>query len=402
MRIPDHALNRLSLLKAIRRSGPVARSELTGLTELSSGSITQLTGDLLRRGLIIERKEATKRTGRPRSFLEINAGGAVVVGASLAGVGKLDVAFIDLMGNRLHATEMRLGVHTSLSTMASALAEKLAETITESPFAAGDISRIGIALPALVDRTKGEVHYMTTFAPDEPVPFAGPISARLGLPVTIENDISCMARAEHWFGRARDLETFTLIHVGFAIGSAQYADGLPRAGANGLNAELGHVKSVVGAAARPCFCGGHGCLTAYASMYGMLEAASELSGTPFPPTGSLSERFEQFIDRADAGDVAVQDALRQAGAYLGLALANLVNATDPGNILISFTSSRFMAAVAEPMHQALRAHAMPGMLAGTKIDMLIAEADWRWRGTAALALEQTYLGGSSAPIRVDI
>ena len=73
MRITDHALNRLNVLKAIRRWGPVARTELAMKTGLSSGSITQLTAELLGRELIIEAKETAKRNGRPRTFLEINA-----------------------------------------------------------------------------------------------------------------------------------------------------------------------------------------------------------------------------------------------------------------------------------------------------------------------------------------
>ena len=394
MRISDQALNRLTILKAIRRFGPIARTELIKKTDLSSGTITQLTADLLKRGLISESKEAAKRNGRPRSLLEINAGGALVIGASLTGIGKLDISFIDLMGNRLHSMESRTGTQPSLAAMADAIGENLAQAIQSSPFEADSISRVGIALPALVDSLRGEVHFMTTFPFEEPVPFAGPISARLGLPVTTENDNTCMARAEHWFGRARQFETFTLVHVGFAIGSAQYEDGLPRSGANGLNSELGHVKIATGELARACFCGGYGCLTTYASMYGLLQAADELTGAVFPPTGSLGARFEQYMDRADAGDVTVHKSLNQAGTCLGVVLANLINSMDPGNVLITFASARFMRAIAEPMDLALKMNAIPGALPATKIEIVVADQDWRWKGTAALALEQTFLASA--------
>jgi predicted NBD/HSP70 family sugar kinase len=394
MRITDHALNRLNLLKAIRRWGPIARTDLTTKTELSSGSITQLTAELLKRGLVIERKDQTKRNGRPRTYLEINAGGALVIGSSLGGVGILNSSFMDLMGNRLHSTESRLAHQSTLAGMAEEIGANLAQAISSSPFSTHNIGRVGIALPALIDTSKGDVHFMTTFPAGEPVPFAGPISERLGLPVTIENDNVCMARAEHWFGRARDLETFTLIHVGYAIGLAQYEDGLPKSGANGLNSELGHIKSVTGKDARPCFCGGRGCLTSYASMYGILKAADQLVGAPFPPTGSLDERFEKFMTRADQGDVAFTEALDQAGGYLGLALANLINSTDPGNVLITFANTRFMSAIAEPMDLALRTNIMPGALPATKIELVASDPDWRWKGTAALALEQTYIGAA--------
>ena len=106
MRINDQTLNRLAVLKAIRQHGPIARSDLPRLTELSAGTITQLTAELLRRGLILERKDSTKRNGRPRTFLEIARNGAVVVGASIEGQGLLTTAFVDLMGNLLFAPVM--------------------------------------------------------------------------------------------------------------------------------------------------------------------------------------------------------------------------------------------------------------------------------------------------------
>ena len=392
MRITDHALNRLNVLKAIRRWGPVARTELAMKTRLSSGSITQLTAELLGRELIVETKETTKRNGRPRTFLEINADGALSIAATLSGVGKLDIFFIDLIGNRLHSIETRIWIEPSLAAMAQAIGGNIASAIESAPLGERRVSRVGIALPALIDSAQGEIHFMTTFPVGGPVPFAGPIANRLGLPVTIENDMVCMARAEHWFGRARDLETFTLVHVGFAIGSAQYEDGLPKSGSNGLNAELGHVKVITGELARPCFCGGRGCLAAYASMYGILQAADELTGTPFPPTESLDARFEQFMDRAESGDLNAAGALEQAGSFLGVALANLINVTDPGNIIISFANARFMATIAAPMDTSLKTNIMSGVLPSTKIELVFADKDWRWKGTAALALEQTYIG----------
>ena len=288
----------------------------------------------------------------------------------------LDIYFIDLIGNRLHSIATRIWIERSLAAMAEAIGGNIASAIESAPLGERRVSRVGIALPALIDSAQGEIHFMTTFPVGKPVPFAGPIANRLGLPVTIENDMVCMARAEHWFGRARDLETFTLVHVGFAIGSAQYEDGLPKSGSNGLNAELGHVKVMTGELARPCFCGGRGCLATYASMYGILQAADELTGTPFPPTESLDARFEQFMDRAESGDLNAAEALEQAGSFLGVTLANLINVTDPGSIIISL----------------LKTNIMPGVLPSTKIDLVFADQDWRRKGTAALALEQAYIG----------
>jgi len=65
MRISDYEWNRLQVLKAIRRSEPVARTDLVKMTGLAGGTITQLTADFVRRGVIMEEKAAPGAPGRP-------------------------------------------------------------------------------------------------------------------------------------------------------------------------------------------------------------------------------------------------------------------------------------------------------------------------------------------------
>lgn len=392
MRINDQTLKKLSVLKAIRRSEPISRTELPGLTGLSGGTITQLTSDLLKRGLIVEKKEGVKRTGRPRTYLEINAAGGVVVGASIEGVGILTTAFVDLAGNRLFALDVHYGSSATLAELAGRIAEGLLYAIEASPFSHAQISRIGIALPAIIDSLRGIVHFMMTF-PTGPVPFARIIQQRVDLPVTIENDAVCMARAEHWFGRAQHLETFTMVHVGLAIGSAKYNNGIPRYGATGLNPEMGHVKTDAGPDARSCYCGAKGCLTSYSSIFGILSESGRLTDAPFPPVESFDARFETFMDQLEKGDRSVGAYLETAARHLGLAIANHMNANDPGNVLILVSNRRFLDLIEGHVGAVIDANVLPGFSSSTNLLFGIANNDWRWKGTAALALEQAYLGG---------
>ncbi|MET0180649.1 MAG: winged helix-turn-helix transcriptional regulator, partial [Novosphingobium sp.] len=111
MRINDYTLNRLAVIKAIRRHGPVARSELTGITGLSGGTITQLTRELVRRGLVVEQKQGATdrigRTGRRRIDLAINATVGLVLGASVGGPSGLTISIVDLAGSNLFSLERR-------------------------------------------------------------------------------------------------------------------------------------------------------------------------------------------------------------------------------------------------------------------------------------------------------
>jgi predicted NBD/HSP70 family sugar kinase len=392
MRASDQTLNRLAVLKAIRRHGPVSRSELPGLTGLSGGTITQLTADLVERGLVSERRDAGRRMGRPRVQLEIDASAAVLIGARLgARLGYLTMTFVDLLGKELFASDLPLASAATLREFAGTIAAAIEEAIAASPFEREAITRAGLALPAVVDSARGTVHFMTTFPP-EPFPIAGFLSERLGMPVTIENDLSCMARAEHWFGRARELDTFTMISVGYSVDSAEYLDGLPKSGANGLNPEIGHVKLAPAAKGRRCYCGDHGCLNSFSSMYGILEQTDLIEVIPPTHLGDIDAKFEVLLDRAEAGDHSANAVLDEAADYLGIAVANHLMATDPGNVLIVVRSDRFLDRIRMRFDDAVSRSTLTGMLAATEIEFIVADPEWWQAGTAALALEQTYLG----------
>jgi predicted NBD/HSP70 family sugar kinase len=393
MRISDHTLNRLAIVKAILAHGPVARSDLPRLTNLSAGLITQLTQTLVQSGLVTETKDENSRKGRPRLLLDLNEAGPVVVGASIDGRGNLLTSFVSLAGRKLFETSGHFPIPKSLPDMAQHIGHTLNAAIAESGFSRDSIARIGIALPALINSQRGEVHFGSTFAA-EPTPFAGPISQIVGIPVTIENELDCMARAEHWFGNARGIDDFTLVRVGFSIDAAQFANGVPWSGTSGLSSSFGHVKVAASEGANPCFCGRLGCLTAYASMYGILSSHGLLADLPFPPMEQIPERFSKFISDAQVGRPAAAEAFQKAANLFGVAIGNMLNTASPLHLLIAVDDQKYLELLEPSCMAAVEDTVMTGVLPVTHIKFFQSNSDWRWKGTAALALEQLYLDDS--------
>jgi predicted NBD/HSP70 family sugar kinase len=274
--------------------------------------------------------------------------------------------------------------------MAQNIGHALNQAIADGPIDIGRIARVGIALPAVIDAARGEVHFSTTF-PVEPAPFAAPIAQIVGIPVTIENNLDCMARAEHWFGAACNDEDFVLVRVGLSIDAAEFANGVPKSGSNGLNSSFGHIKTHFGHDRRPCFCGSSGCLTAYASMYGMLDAGNHLTDLPFPSAEVIPQIFSVLVEQAVKGDAAAIAAIDLAGQHLGTAIGNYLNISNPAKVFIAVDNPEFLELLQAPFAAALAQAAMPGILPRTTINFLRTNKDWRWSGTAALALEQIYL-----------
>jgi len=395
MRVSDTKLIRLRVLKAIRQHGPIARSELPRLTGVSAGRITKLAAELLECGLVKERQQTRRTNGRPKTDLEIDTGAGIVIGTNLGTAGSLEVVFVDLAANIVHQECMQIGWHDGLASMADDIADQIVLAVANSPFEMDEILRVGVSIPGVIDHLAGAVRYLAFYPPPaQPVQFADRIARKTQLPVVIENDNGSLARAEHWFGRAQLDDSFTLLSIGFGIGSADYRYGLPAPGPSGTNTEIGHVKVDFGKDARPCFCGGRGCLIAYASIYGMLEASGLLFTESIPQLDDMQSSFEALLQAASRGERAAQDALALASRTMGVAIANHINATSPRLIIVLFHNAGFLAAVEDQLRTTVVANVMPGLCGTCEVRFALVESDWRLKGAAALALEQTYLASS--------
>jgi predicted NBD/HSP70 family sugar kinase len=392
MRISDQAYNRLKVLKAIRARAPISRTELTALTGFSSATITDVTADLTKRGLLIEERQVKSGRGRPRALLSIDPAGGIVIGATLLRTQMIRTSIVDLAGNLLQSGEAALGRPATLEAFAVKIAEILEQAIEDSAYGAAEISRVAISLPGLVDTINGVIHWITTYD-EQPFPFAALISERLQVPVTIENDSTCLARAEHWFGKAQALDTFSLFRIGLWVDAAQYVDGLPRSGGNGFSSEIAHVKTDHSADARPCLCGSKGCLALYGSIFGVMVGSGTLGSFDAHTPYDFLPMYDELSRRAENGDPAATPLFDTAGEHLGIAIADHINAFDPGTVLVLASNLRFLKLVRPTLEQALAQNLFMPLGKKTRLEIGMVLDDWRWKGTAAHALEQTYLGG---------
>lgn len=390
MRISDYEFNRLQVLKAIRRSEPVARTDLVGLTGLAGGTITQLTADFVRRGVVIEEKAATGGLGRPRMGLRINATGGHVLSVFTASHDSVAIEIVNLRGDPVFTREVPIKRDATLELRARQLAAIIDETITASPFSRKDISRVGIVIHGVVDNVRGVVHWLATF-PDRGVPFATLVEKRLQIPVVIDNDANVIARAEHWFGEENQLDDFSLIIVDHGVTSAHYVDGMLWTGAHGINPELGHTKISLGEA-RPCYCGATGCLATYGAIFGIVSRICELRKAENPPLQNLVEVFRQFADEARNGVPDAREVFDLAGRMLGTAAANMLNERDPARIIVMAFQPEMIPAIAESFSAALTANSLPAVSGRGNIQFKLIDVDHYRKGSAALALEQIYRG----------
>jgi predicted NBD/HSP70 family sugar kinase len=388
MRISDSELNRLQVLKAIRRAEPVARTDLVKLTGLAAGTISQVTADFVRRGLLIEEKASGKTLGRPRIELRIDAAAGYVLSVFDNTSELATIEIVDLRGDPVFTYSAKLERVESMRTRAGQLAALIDEAIDASPLSKAQIYRVGVVVRGMVDSARGVVHWLATY-PETGVPFASLIEEQVQIPVVIDNDTNVIARAEHWFGEDPRSDDFAAIIVDLALNAGFYAGGMLWAGAHGINSELGHIK-IGGGESRSCYCGMRGCLATYCAIFGIVARICEKRGLPAPDLQYSTPLFSQFAAEALAGEPVSREVFDQAGRMLGLAVANMLNERDPGPIIVMCFEPDIPRLIGEAFYAALKANTLTAVFQGADVRFKVIDADHYRKGAATLALEQIY------------
>ena len=388
MRLSDQEYNRLRLLKTIRRAQPVARTDLTQLTGLAAGTISELTRELVARNILVEER-APLRRGRPRVELRLNPNAAHAVAIGLGFRWTAMVEIVDMTGRCVFSHEEKLPFTRSIGELAQAFAAAVDHAIGASPFVNDDIHCVGVTLPAITDVINGIVHWMVMY-PEEPTPFAAIMEDRLGIPVIVDNGGNVLARAEHWFGDGPMLDDFTLFAISIGMATAYYSQGMLWVGAHGFNPELAHAK-VVFENGRPCYCGTSGCMAAYSSGYAIVEQYREAKGLPPVGVADMLASMRAIAAEARAGDGEAKALFERAGLYLGTVLADHINGHDPARIVLLYDEPAYVEMIRPAAEAALAKNVIPPLRGRAVVEFRpFDDEETNRKGAAALALEQIY------------
>ena len=130
-------------------------------------------------------------------------------------------------------TEAQRGGSAVLDTLASLVADVVAD-------AEDDVVGIGVGTAGLVDVRTGGIAFANELMPGwTGQPVAERLSASLGLPVAVLNDVKAHALGEARWGAARGAQTCFVIAAGTGLGGGIVANGRVLLGAHGFAGELG-------------------------------------------------------------------------------------------------------------------------------------------------------------------
>ncbi|SLK05240.1 glucokinase [Arthrobacter sp. P2b] len=202
------------------------------------------------------------------------------------------------------------------------------------------IRSVGIGAAGWMDLDGGTVLFSPHLAwRNEPL--RANLQHLLRRPVLLANDADAAAWAEWRFGAGQGEDRLVCITLGTGIGGAMVMDGRVERGRFGVAGEFGH--QVIMPGGHRCECGNRGCWEQYASGNALGREARILARSNSPMAqdllGAVGGRAETITgaivtELALAGDAASRELIEEVGEWLGLGLANLAAALDPGLFVI--------------------------------------------------------------------
>ncbi|MEY4871242.1 MAG: hypothetical protein RLZZ563_572 [Pseudomonadota bacterium] len=332
---------RQQVFERVRAAGLIPRVQVAKDLGVSPASVTTITQELIEAGLIEELaapRDGDQGRGRPAVALGVRASAHRVAGMKLSDREHTAVV-VDFAGNLIadDVIPRRPGPMTT-PEMLSAIETLLDRVCAKAGIGRADLSALGVGVPGFVDTSSGTVMWSSVLT-DRAVPLAAVVQARVGLPVTIDNDANLVTLAELWFGAGRGLADFAVVTIEHGVGMGYVINHRIYRGAQGLGMELGHTKVQLDGAL--CRCGQRGCLEAYIADYALAREATTALNWTHREGQSISVLLESLYDHAKAGNTAARSIFRRAGRYLAVGLSNVINLFDPALIILSGERMRY-------------------------------------------------------------
>lgn len=296
--------NKRLILKLICENS-YSRADIAKITKLTKAAVTIITEDLIKDGMVIERKTDGNVPGRKPLLLEINPRFMMAVGLNITrNYAELGIA--DIMGNVICEKKFAL---KQKNIFFKEVESCILNMIDENNIPIENIYGIGVTSPGPVD-----VHNTTILNPPNFDEWHYEnIGLRLkniiGRKVYLENISGGLTLCEKYFGIAKDMDNFLVLIIDDGIGSGIMNGGKLLRSVS----ELGHTSIAYNGI--PCECGNYGCIEKYASVSAILK----------------NTNYASWKDVINRNDIRL---IEQEAEYLSCAIVNATNLFSIENVIL--------------------------------------------------------------------
>ena len=298
--------------------GGRSRVELSRRLDVSRANLTRVTRELLDLGFVAEGAlQYSAARGRPSELVHIRPDAAFFAGFKLTGT-DLYAVVTDLSATVTTAHEEPLA-STEPAAVADQIAAVAGRMLADVPLAAA----VGVCLAGdVMERDGVQLVERSTFLGWSSTPLRELVGARVGLPVTVSNDVVALTAGHHWFGAGVGVDTLVVYGLGAGIGAGLVVQDEVHVGAHGRAGHVGHSR--MDAVGRPCDLGHVDCIHSFVTMGAICANA-----------GATEDDYAAVLARAESGDPIAVRAFELAAEALGIVVADAVNTVDAEKVLVT-------------------------------------------------------------------
>jgi len=192
----------------------------------------------------------------------------------------------------------------------------------------GGVGALGVAIPGLISKQNGGVAYSANIPETSSLNLSDAIGSATGVAVVLENDANAAAIAEYRLGAGKDASSLFYATIGDGVGGAFIFDGKLWHGVGGYAGEFGYV-AIDSEGTR---------LEEVASTSNIVRRTrSRFNRDSTSSLGKLPEEkigIREIIKAVDEGDEFARLMLERTGAYVGTAIANVINLLNVESIVV--------------------------------------------------------------------
>jgi glucokinase len=253
--------------------------------------------------------------GRPPDMLAVDDSYGYVGGVEI-GEGVVRAGIADLSGRMLGESHAELGDNSWPAAVIDKIAALIGPLRESLRIPARRLLSIGVSAPGITDADGGIVVSVPAMQGWENVPLRRLLQEKMGVPVTIENDVNVAALGEHSYGVARGEANFVFLHIGRGLGAGLFINGELHRGPEWTAGEIGYLQ-LQAAAVQPV----------RKSQVGALEAVigtAAIEQRWREGTHTLTDlRSGQILDRARQGDALAQQIVDTCSDHIAMTCSYL-------------------------------------------------------------------------------
>ncbi len=355
------SLNRWAILELIRFTpGGISRAEMARKIDLTRSTVSSIVSELLKAELVCEAADGPATGGRRAILLELNPKRGYVLGVDM-GATHLGIAVADFLGHVIEEAVHPFDVCEGPVIGLQAVDRHARALLDEVGIRFEDILAVGLGVPGPVFLEAGMVSAPPIMPGWDGYPIRDDLESRWDSPIALNNDAEMGALGEWAFGAGRVMRHMAYIKVGTGVGAGLILDGRIYRGAAGLAGEIGHLT--IQENGPLCTCGNRGCLEAFSGGAAIarqaIEAVREGRRTQLAeiqPVESITARH--VAEAARLGDLVAQRIVAKAGEYLGIAIADLINLSNPSLVVVGGGVAQMGDLLLEPIRQTAQARSL--------------------------------------------